>query len=256
MSRVRLDQLLVARGLCESREQARRLILAGEVWVAGVPAAKPGQWVAADVALELRRGPRFVSRGGEKLAAALAAFALTPAGWVCADVGAATGGFTDALLQHGAIRVYAIDVGYGQLHWRLRQDPRVVVMERTNARYVTHLPEPIQLATVDASFISLRLLLPVMRGWLAPGGHIIALIKPQFEAGKGEVGKGGVVRDPAVHRRVLTALLTWAEAEGLGNRALLASPLLGPKGNREFLWWLQPGEAARSVGELVSSVGL
>lgn len=255
MSRIRLDQLLVERGLCASREQARRHILAGEVWVAGAPAAKPGQFVSADVTVELRAAPRFVSRGGEKLAAALTAFALAPVGWVCADVGASTGGFTDALLQHGAARVYAIDVGYGQLHWRLRQDPRVVVMERTNARHLAQLPEPVQLATVDASFISLRLLLPVMRGWLAPGGHLIALIKPQFEAGRGEVGKGGVVRDPAVHRRVLGDLLAWAEAEGLGNSGLLVSPLLGPKGNREFLWWLRPGEPSRPAAELLAGVG-
>jgi 23S rRNA (cytidine1920-2'-O)/16S rRNA (cytidine1409-2'-O)-methyltransferase len=223
--------------------------------VAGGPAVKPGQFVPADVAVEVRATPRFVSRGGEKLAAALTAFALTPVGWVCADVGASTGGFTDALLQHGAARVYAIDVGYGQLHWRLRQDPRVVVMERTNARYLTQLPEPVQLATVDASFISLRLLLPVMRRWLTPGGHIIALIKPQFEAGRGDVGKGGVVRDPAVHRRVLMALLAWAEAEGLGNRGLLVSPLLGPKGNREFLWWLCPDAPSRPAAELLAGLG-
>src|SRR5690606_32197711 len=163
-------------------------------------------------------------------------------GWVCADVGASTGGFTDALLQRGAARVYAIDVGYGILDYRLRTDPRVVVMEKTNARYLASLPEPVRLAVVDASFISLRLLLPVMRGWLAsPEADMVALVKPQFEAGRKQVGKGGIVKDPAVHREVLAGLLAWCQASGLGPAGLMRSPIKGAEGNVEFLLWLRPG---------------
>lgn len=240
MSKTRLDQLLVTRGLAESREQAQRLILAGAVLVGDVPAAKPGQQVDPDADLRLRQSLRYVSRGGEKLEAALDGFGIDPSGSVCADVGASTGGFTDVLLQHGAASVYAIDVGYGQLHWKLQSDPRVVVMDRTNARFVASLPEPVALATIDASFISLRLLLPVVRGWLGPHGQIVALVKPQFEAGREYIGKGGVIRDPKVHRRVLSDLLAWTENEDLGPQGLIPSPLLGPKGNREFLLWLRP----------------
>ena len=195
----------------------------------------------------MRARPRYVSRGGEKLVAALDAFGIDPAGWVCADIGASTGGFTDVLLQRGAKRVYAIDVGYGQLHWRLRQDPRVVVMERVNARYLESLPEPIDLVTIDASFISLKLLLPAARRLLKPQGQIVALIKPQFEAGRNQVGKGGVVRDPAVHRRVIEDLLTWTTEQGYAPQGLVPSPLLGPKGNREFLLWLWPGKPAGKI---------
>ncbi len=240
MGKTRLDKLLVQRGLAESREQAQRMIMAGWVLVDDRPVTKPGHQVAVDAALRVKARPPYVSRGGEKLAAALDAFQIDPTGWVCADIGASTGGFTDVLLQRGASKVYAIDVGYGQLHWRLRQDPRVVVMERTNARYLEGLPEPVQLVTIDASFISLKLLLPVARRLLAPGGQIIALIKPQFEAGRDQVGKGGVVRDPAVHRQVVEGLVAWARERGLGPQAVLPSPLLGPKGNREFLLWLKP----------------
>jgi 23S rRNA (cytidine1920-2'-O)/16S rRNA (cytidine1409-2'-O)-methyltransferase len=240
MPKIRLDQLLVSRGLAESREQAQRLILAGAVLVGDAPATKPGQAVDAEVELRMRQALRYVSRGGEKLAAALAGFGIDPTGCVCADVGASTGGFTDALLQHGAARVYAIDVGYGQLHWKLQSDPRVIVLDRSNARHLSSLPEAVALATVDASFISLRLLLPVVRGWLGPGGQIIALVKPQFEVGREQVGKGGVVRDPKLHRQVVDDLLVWAAAEALGPQEVLPSPLLGPKGNREFLLWLRP----------------
>ena len=180
MPKVRLDQLLVTRALCESREQAQRLILGGAVFVDDRPATKPGHLVADDVGLRLRETLPYVSRGGEKLAAALQAFAIDPSGWTCADIGASTGGFTDVLLQQGAARVYAVDVGYGQLHWRLRQHPRVVVMERTNARYLAALPEAVDLATIDASFISLRLVLPPVRRLLASHGQIVALVKPQF----------------------------------------------------------------------------
>ena len=225
----------------QSREQAQRLILAGQVLVDDTPGSKPGQQVAPTAQLRLRDQLRYVSRGGYKLEAALAAFAIVPNGWVCADLGASTGGFTDVLLQHGAARVYAIDVGYGQLHWRLRSDPRVVVMERVNARYLDSLPDPIDLATIDASFISLRLLLPAAKRLLAPHGQIIALVKPQFEVGKGQVGKAGVVRDSMVHARVLADLSDWCTQQELGPSGLIASPLLGPKGNREFLLWLRPG---------------
>lgn len=207
MAKRRLDVLLVERGLAESRTQAQRLIRAGLVRVAGQVADKPGTQVATNAAITLQARPRFVSRGGEKLEAALVRFGLDVRGWVAADVGASTGGFTDCLLQHGARRVYAIDVGYGQLDWRLRNDPRVVVMERTNARYLESLPEPVDLVTVDVSFISLGLILPMAVRWLKPGGRVVALIKPQFEAGRREVGKGGVVRDPQVHRRVLERVL-------------------------------------------------
>ncbi len=255
--RARLDVLLVQRGLVRSRELAQRLIMAGEVMVDGRLADKAGMRVPTDAAIALAGSPRYVSRGGEKLAAALAAFPVVVAGRVCADVGASTGGFTDCLLQHGAARVYAIDVGYGQLDYRLRQDDRVVVRERTNARYVAALDEPVSLVTVDVSFISLRLLLPVIRGWLAGQGGVIPLIKPQFEAGRAQVGKGGVVRDPAVHRRVLSEVLTAAVDNGYAVRGLICSPLTGPAGNVEFLAWLTVGAETAPVlplDELITAV--
>ncbi len=238
--RIRLDRLLVERGLAGSRAEAQRWIRAGEVRVADQVVDQPGALVAPDAPIALTARPRFVSRGGEKLEAALVGFGVDVRGWVVADVGASTGGFTDCLLQRGAVRVYAIDVGYGQLDWRLRNDPRVVVMERTNARYLERLPEPVHLVTVDVSFISLRLILPRAVGWLHPCGHILTLIKPQFEAGRREVGKGGVVRDPAVHRRVLVEVARAAADLGLTLRGLMVSPLLGPAGNREFLGWWSP----------------
>jgi 23S rRNA (cytidine1920-2'-O)/16S rRNA (cytidine1409-2'-O)-methyltransferase len=238
MTRTRLDVAVHERGLAESRERARRLILSGEVTVNGQPVSQPSSPVQADAAIGLRQGLPHVSRGGLKLARALEVFGVSPLGWVAADVGASTGGFTDCLLQAGAQRVYAIDVGYGQLAWTLRQDPRVVVMERTNARYLEALPEPVQLVTIDVSFISLRLILPQAGKWLAPCGQLIALVKPQFEAGAGQVGKGGVVRDSAVHRRVLTELLGWAVEQGWRVAGLTCSPVRGPKGNVEFLAWL------------------
>ncbi len=234
----RLDLLLVQRGLAESRTQAQRLIMAGEVTVDGQVVTKPGTRVAVKAHVEVRQPLPYVSRGGLKLAAALDEFGLNPAGRVAADVGASTGGFTDVLLQRGARRVYAIDVGYGQLAWKLRQDPRVVVMERTNARYLESLPEPVDLVTIDASFISLRLLLPAVRKWLRPGGDVIALVKPQFEAGREQVGKGGVVRNPAVHRQVLRDLATWARERGWRVAGVTVSPLRGPAGNVEFFLWL------------------
>ncbi len=242
-SKQRADLLLVARGLAESRAQAQRLILAGQVRANGQVVAKPAVKLSPEVRLEVLQGPRFVSRGGEKLQAALEAFPLAVAGKVCADVGASTGGFTDCLLQHGAARVYAIDVGKGVLHWKLRNDPRVVVMERTNARYVEVLAEPVALVTIDASFISLKVLLPVIQGWFGEGGgDVVALIKPQFEAGRREAARGrGVIRDPAVHRRVLQEVLSFAQQAGYGVRGLVRSPVRGPKGNVEFLAWLALG---------------
>ena len=233
---MRLDVLLVERGLAPSRERAQALILEGAVRVSGEPRSKAGEAVLADAPIEVL-GPAlpFVSRGGLKLQHALQTFGVDSSGKVCVDVGASTGGFTDCLLQAGAMRVYAVDVGYGQLDWKLRQDPRVVVMEKANVRYLTDLPEAPELATIDVSFISLtKVLEPVTR--LGPQ-VIIALVKPQFEAGPKAAPKG-VVRDPAVHERVLEAVLAHARALGWLVRGLTPSPVLGPAGNREFLVWL------------------
>jgi 23S rRNA (cytidine1920-2'-O)/16S rRNA (cytidine1409-2'-O)-methyltransferase len=267
MPKTRLDLLLVERGLAETRSQAQRLIMAGQVRLAGQVVLKPATSVASDAALQIEQAPPFVSRGGQKLQAALQAFALDAADLVCADVGASTGGFTDCLLQHGATRVYAIDVGQGILHWKLRQDPRVVVMERTNARYLTRLPEPVQLVTIDASFISLKLLLPVVRGWFSPSppaplpkgeenGQLIALIKPQFEAGRRQAARGdGVIRDPAIHRQVLLDVLTFAQEQAYSLRGLIRSPLTGPKGNLEFLAWLSyPASGPIALAPLIDAV--
>lgn len=237
----RLDILVMQRGLAESREKARAIIMAGEVTVDGAVIDKPGTRVVSQAQIDVRVKPRFVSRGGEKLDAALDAFAIDAAGRTCADVGASTGGFTDCLLQRGAARVYAIDVGYGQLAFTLRQDSRVVTLERTNARYLEALPEPVSLAVVDASFISLRLLLPTMARWLTSPAYVIPLIKPQFEAGRQDVGKGGVVRDSAVHARVIHEVFAAAESIGYRPRGVIRSPLLGPAGNTEFLGLLSWG---------------
>ncbi|MFQ5854096.1 MAG: TlyA family RNA methyltransferase [Anaerolineae bacterium] len=234
----RLDVLLVGRGLAESRNRAQQLIRAGQVLVNDHVHDKPGMQVPADADIRIRERLPYVSRGGLKLEAALDAFQINVSGAVGADVGASTGGFTDCLLQRGAARMFAIDVGYGQLAWSLRQDQRVVVMERTNVRYLDQLPEPVDLATIDVSFISLRLVLPKVAGWLKPAGQIIALIKPQFEAGPEDVGKGGIVRDSKVHRRVLLEILGFAEEQGLRVRGLIPSPVTGAQGNVEFLAWL------------------
>jgi len=252
----RLDILLHESGLAPSREKARALIMAGEVLVNGDMVDKPGTRVDVESEIVVKAKPRFVSRGGEKLAAALEAFPVSVEGRICADVGASTGGFTDCLLQYGAARVYAIDVGYGQLDYTLRQDPRVILMERTNARYVEKLQESVSLVTVDASFISLRLLLPVIKGWLTPTADVIPLIKPQFEAGRDDVGKGGVVRDPGIHRRVLEDVLSFARTQGFSVCGLIRSPLKGPAGNIEFLAWLHYGDSAPSVdiSKLIESV--
>ncbi|MCA1667512.1 MAG: TlyA family RNA methyltransferase [Thermomicrobia bacterium] len=260
--RVRLDQLLVDRRLVESRSRAQALILAGQVRVGTTTMTKAGDLVAADAAITVLTPPRFVSRGGEKLDHALETFGLDVAGRVCADFGASTGGFTDCLLQRGAARVYAIDVGYGQLDYRIRQDARVVVMDRTNARAVSVLPEPVSLAVIDVSFISLALVLPSALAVTVPAGEIVALIKPQFEAGKGAVGRGGVVRDPETHRTVLQSVASTAASLALRLNDLTASPLRGPAGNLEFLAWWSPGmplgadeTAARIVAALATVPG-
>lgn len=246
MEKFRLDVLLVERGLAESRSLAQRLVMAGQVRVNGEVELKPSTRISSDALLTVDRGPRYVSRGGEKLEAALQAFGLTTLGGIpCADIGASTGGFSDCLLQHGAGCVFAVDVGYGELHWKLRNDPRVTVMERTNARHVTGFPAPVELVTIDASFISLRILLPAAITWFGErSGRVIALIKPQFEAGRADAAKGeGVIRDPDVHRKVLRDVLMAAQDLGFGVKGLIRSPLLGPKGNTEFLVDLSwPGE--------------
>jgi 23S rRNA (cytidine1920-2'-O)/16S rRNA (cytidine1409-2'-O)-methyltransferase len=248
MEKIRLDQLLVQRGLVDTRARAQAIIMAGEVRVDGQVVRKSGSRVPADAEVTVETGLPYVSRGGFKLAAALDAFGLDPQGLVVADVGVSTGGFTDCLLQRGAARVYAIDVGYGQLAWKLRRDPRVVVMERTNVRYLQELPEPIDLVTIDVSFISLALVLPVVARWLRPEGQIVALVKPQFEVGRGEVGRGGVVRRREQHEAVLMRVTGEAKELGLRLEGVVPSPILGPAGNREFLVHLVRGPG-RSAGE-------
>lgn len=234
----RLDKLLVDRGLVPSRERAQALILAARVLVEGSPVTKAGQKIPEESRLEIvGQDIPFVSRGGLKLEHAIKTFDMNIAGLVAMDVGASTGGFTDCMLQHGVRRIYAVDVGYGQLAWKLRQDSRVVVLERQNIRYLPPelIPEPIELGTVDASFISLKLVLPALLRFLDPAARIVALIKPQFEAGRALVGKGGVVRDPEVHAQVCETLCAFCESLGLHVLGVTASPILGPKGNKEFL---------------------
>jgi 23S rRNA (cytidine1920-2'-O)/16S rRNA (cytidine1409-2'-O)-methyltransferase len=273
MSKVRLDVLLTERGLVESRAKAQAMIMAGQVRVDGQVTLKPASGVSPGSVLTVDPGPRFVSRGGEKLEAALEAFGIDLTGLTCADVGASTGGFTDCMLQRGAGKVYAIDVGKGILHWKLRNDSRVIVMEETNARYVESLPEPVDFVTVDASFISLKILLPVVKKWLIPtplhlppfstkmggekegGGGLVALIKPQFEAGRKDVSRGdGVIRDPEIHRQVLMDVLTFAQNAGFGIKGLIRSPILGPKGNVEFLTWLVITSSGEMVEAMVENV--
>ncbi|HEY8179494.1 MAG TPA: TlyA family RNA methyltransferase [Candidatus Limnocylindria bacterium] len=236
MARVRLDQLLVERGLAPSRAAAQAMVLAGEVALdGGGRSLKPGNLVASDVTLTVRDRPRWASRAGDKLDAALDAFGLEVSGRTAIDAGASTGGFTDVLLSRGVARVYAIDVGRAQLIDRLRRDPRVVSMERTNLRTLDGLPEPIDLATLDLSFISLRLVLPVVRRLLRQGSAVVALVKPQFEAGKEAVPRGGVIRDPVAHAAVLRQFATNATETGFGLHGLIRSPLTGTDGNVEFL---------------------
>jgi 23S rRNA (cytidine1920-2'-O)/16S rRNA (cytidine1409-2'-O)-methyltransferase len=249
----RLDTRVTELGLAASRSKARGLIRAGLVRVDGQVSDKPGSQVARTARIGLESPPPFVSRGGEKLEAAMQRFQVEVEGMVAADVGASTGGFSDCLLQRGARRVYAIDVGYGQLDWGLRNDPRVVSMERTNARHLTSLAEPVDLVVVDVSFISVALILPAAIHWLKPDGQVIVLIKPQFEAGRAEVKKGGVVRDPSVRRRVVQGVLAMAGRLGLGLRGLMESPLRGPKGNAEYLAWWGLGEARLEPAEALAA---
>jgi len=259
MKKQRLDLLLVARDLVEDNALAQRFIRAGEVLVNGQLVDQPGTPVPTDADITLKAKSRFVSRGGEKLAAALERFPVAIMGKVAADIGASTGGFTDCLLQHGAVKVYAVDVGYGQLAWELRKDARVVALERVNARYLVALPEPVDVIVSDVSFISLRIVYATAVRWLKPGGVVISLIKPQFEAGREQIGKGGVVRDPAVHRQVLETVTANLAELGLGLRGLMVSPLRGPAGNVEFLgWWVLGAEAGKVqawIGQTLSDVG-
>ena len=244
MKKVRLDQLLFDRGYTESRERAKTTVMSGLVFVNGPRVDKPGTAVDPEAAIEVRgEAIPFVSRGGFKLDKALKVFPVDPAGKACIDCGASTGGFTDVLLQHGAAKVYAVDVGYGQLAWKLRTDPRVVNLERTNLRYVTEeqIPELLDLAVMDVSFISIRLVLPAVRALLKPGADLICLIKPQFEAGREEVGKKGVVRDEAVHARVIRDILDFAPGIGLSVMGLDFSPIKGPEGNIEYICHLKNG---------------
>ncbi len=242
MPKIRLDQILVQRGLAESREQAQRLIRAGMVRVNEQPANKPGHQYPDDAELFVKEKQKYVSRGGLKIEGAHKQFAFDLAGAVCLDIGSSTGGFTDFMLQHGAAKVYAVDCGTNQLHYKLRQDPRVVVMENTNARYITaeDIPEKADFCSIDTSFISLKLILPPLKHLMKPGGRIISLIKPQFEAGKDQVGKGGVVRDPAIHQEVIEKIKTFGTEElGFQWLELCTSPITGPAGNVEFLAYWQ-----------------
>jgi 23S rRNA (cytidine1920-2'-O)/16S rRNA (cytidine1409-2'-O)-methyltransferase len=242
MAKERLDVLLVKRGLCPSREKAQRVIMAGGVFSGGTRLEKPSQTFSDDTPLEVRAADRYVGRGGHKLEAALQKFAIDPSGWVCLDVGASTGGFTDCLLQHGAAKVYALDVGHGQLDWKIRNDPRVVVMEHCNARHLQpgDLPEKVRLAVADVSFISLTLVLPPVADVLTDGGMMVALIKPQFELSRAEVGRGGVVRDDALRHKAVEKIRAFASGLGWTWRGVTDSPIAGADGNREFLCLMQP----------------
>jgi len=236
----RVDSLLVERGLVANRSQAQAMVMAGEVTADGRTVVKPASLVGEGVTLAIKESPRFVSRGGIKLEHALEQFHIDVGGKVAADIGASTGGFTDCLLQRGAQRVYAIDVGYGQLDYRLRRDPRVVVMERVNARYPLSLPEVVDLATMDLSFISVTKVIPAVSAVVGGGGCLVVLIKPQFEARRREVGKRGVIRQPLIHARVLGRFIAWAGENGFRLGGLVASPILGDAGNREFFILLKP----------------
>ena len=240
MKKTRLDTLLFERGLAESRERAKAVIMSGNVFVGAQKAVKPGMQVSDDVIIEVRGGSEYVSRGGLKLEKALDFFGVSPEGKVCIDCGASTGGFTDCLLKKGARLVYAVDVGYGQLAWSIRNDPRVITMERTNVRFLTADMFDVkpELAVIDVSFISLALVLPVVRELLTEDGEALCLIKPQFEAGRDKVGKKGVVRDPVTHKAVLDAFIDYSEKSGFGVKGVTYSPVKGPEGNIEFLaWW-------------------
>ena len=246
----RLDVLLVEQGYADSRTKAQAIIMSGQVYVAGQKADKPGTSFEETVSIEVKGATcPYVSRGGLKLEKALRDFGIKPVDYVCSDSGASTGGFTDCLLQQGARKVFAIDVGYGQLDWKIRSDPRVVVMERTNVRYVTpeQLGEPLDLSVIDVSFISLRIVLPVIKTFLKPAGQVVCLIKPQFEAGKEKVGKKGVVRDPQTHKEVLDSFVSLVDALGFKILGLTFSPVKGPEGNIEFLSHISLDAAAEGI---------
>ncbi|MCR5826129.1 MAG: TlyA family RNA methyltransferase [Oscillospiraceae bacterium] len=257
MTKQRLDVYLVEHGLAETRQKALAIIMSGIVYVNDRKVDKAGFGVPADAKVEVRGSAlRYVSRGGLKLEKAMHSFGLTLDGCLCADIGASTGGFTDCMLQNGAAKVYAVDVGYGQLDWRLRSDARVVCMERTNARYLTHeqIPDELDFASIDVSFISLSLILPAVHTLLRQGGHVACLVKPQFEAGREKVGKKGVVRDPAVHREVLAQFLSHASDSGFGVLDLTYSPIRGPEGNIEYLGYLEKGAVTERVFDLAALV--
>lgn len=244
MAKQRLDQYLVDHNMVESRSMAQSMIMAGEVYINGQKAAKAGESVTGEEKIEVRgKRLQYVSRGGLKLEKAMASFPIALEGCTCADIGASTGGFTDCMLQNGAAKVYAVDVGYGQLAWSLRNDPRVVCLERTNARYLTdeQVPEPLDFVSIDVSFISLRLILPAVHELLKARGHIVCLVKPQFEAGREKVGKKGVVREPAVHLEVLEQFLVHAKESNFTVLGLTYSPIRGPEGNLEYLGYLEKG---------------
>lgn len=239
----RLDILVVQRDLAPSRNKAASMIMAAEVFVNNQIADKPGMRVPIDSKITLKTKPKYVGRGGLKLEGALNTFSVDVSNKICADVGASTGGFTDCLLQHGASKVYAIDVAQGIIDYRLRQDTRVILLEKTNARYLEMINEEVSLVVIDVSFISLRLILPAVQKWLAKEADVIALVKPQFEAGKRDVGKGGIVRDSTVHKRVLTEISKFTQDIGLDVIDLIESPITGQKGNVEYLMWLQWGKS-------------
>ena len=252
-NKTRLDVLLTERGLAESRQKAQAVIMAGHVFVAGQRVDKPGTAVLSDAPIEVRGHTLpYVSRGGLKLEKAMKTFPITLTDKICADIGASTGGFTDCMLQNGARKVYSVDVGYGQLDWKLRSDPRVVCMERTNARYLTpeQIPDPLDFASIDVSFISLKLILPAVHRVLKEGGHVACLIKPQFEAGREKVGKKGVVRDPDVHLEVLENFLTHAKDSGFTVLDITFSPIRGPEGNIEYLGYLESGDWVEKTFDL------
>jgi 23S rRNA (cytidine1920-2'-O)/16S rRNA (cytidine1409-2'-O)-methyltransferase len=253
----RVDQALVEKGLVGTLEEAKRLIMAGKVRLLDQVVMKASQQITDQDEITLIPDPKYVSRGGKKLEAAIEWFQLSVNGYTCADVGASTGGFTDCLLENGATKVYAIDVGYGILDWRLRNDPRVKVLERTNARNLSTLPETVEIITVDVSFISLKKIIPVIKGWFpAEGGEVVVLIKPQFEATRKEAAKGaGVIHDTQIHQRVLAEVLCSARDQGFQAKGLIRSPLKGPQGNTEFLAWLIfPGNQGKteSIDKLIS----
>lgn len=256
-AKTRLDVLLVERGFMESRQKAQAVIMSGSVFVAGQRVDKPGTAVPNEADIEVRGHVlRYVSRGGLKLEKAMKSFTLTLEGKVCADIGASTGGFTDCMLQNGAVKVYSVDVGYGQLDWKLRNDERVVCMERTNARYLTHeeIPDELDFASIDVSFISLKLIFPALHGLLRDGGEIACLIKPQFEAGREKVGKKGVVRDPAVHLEVLENFLVHAKESGFTVVDVTYSPIRGPEGNIEYLGYLRKADEPNGEFDLAAIV--